>query len=500
MLKPEPPPSPDHLFSTEDLHDNLRGRSIRGGSVTLTAQGCRFALQMLSTVILARLLTPKDFGLVAMVASITGFVELFMDLGLSMATVQREHVTHDQVTTLFWINVAVGLGLMLLTTALSPAVAWFYQEPSLVEITIALSTGFLVSAVGVQHQALLRRRMRFTTVAIIEVISNLLATGAAVATALLGAGVWSLVVQRLVASVTTSVGVWTAAGWRPSLRFGAPGVRSMLLMGTNLAGFNTFNYLARSADGVLIGRWWGPGELGLYGRALQLLLLPLQQINQPLTNVAILSLSRLQNEPERMRSFYLRALSLGTAVTMPMVVLMTLLSDEIVEIVLGPQWREASHLFRLLAPALLVMPVCNTVGWIYIATGRTDRMFRWGIVYSTLMVTAFAIGVRFGAAGVAAGYSTAMVLQTFPCLWYALRGTPIRLREVARSVMQPAIAAAIAGAATLLLTQFSDIRLQIWGRAGASSACFTLVYAIMLLGAFHQWPRYRDIIVELRRR
>ncbi len=151
----------NNFFDTEYLKADLKGRSVRGGAVTMAAQGIKFFLQIGSTVVLARLLTPEDFGLIAMVTAVTGFVMMFKDMGLSMATVQRAEIDHAQISTLFWINVVLSLAFMLLTATLAPAIAWFYSEPRLTWITLALAGAFIFSGFTVQHQALLRRQMNF---------------------------------------------------------------------------------------------------------------------------------------------------------------------------------------------------------------------------------------------------------------------------------------------------------------------------------------------------
>ena len=146
-----------HVFETDHLRAGLEGRSVRGGVLTLTSQGAQFLIQTLATVVLARLLVPADFGLVAMVTAVTGLAATFADLGLSEATIQRKEISHGQISILFWINVAIGVGLMLLTAALAPALAWFYGEPRLKNITLLLSLTFLISGLRVQHDALLNK-------------------------------------------------------------------------------------------------------------------------------------------------------------------------------------------------------------------------------------------------------------------------------------------------------------------------------------------------------
>jgi PST family polysaccharide transporter len=186
-----------NAFSTEHLHADLKGRSVRGGVLTLTSQGAQFVMQSVSTVVLARLLTPADFGLVAMVVAITGLGQAFADLGLSEATIQHPDINHDQVSNLFWVNVAIGLGLTILTASLGPLLAWFYHEPRLRAITYVVSVTFLIGGLRVQHDALLQRNMRFLALAIRDISAYAVAVPVAIVLALRGAGYWAIVALPL---------------------------------------------------------------------------------------------------------------------------------------------------------------------------------------------------------------------------------------------------------------------------------------------------------------
>ncbi|HMB96433.1 MAG TPA: oligosaccharide flippase family protein, partial [Tepidisphaeraceae bacterium] len=225
-------------FRTDHFHADLRIRSIRGGAVTLAAQSGKFTLQLCSTMILARLLTPADFGLVAMVTAITGFIGLFKDLGLSQATVQREHITHAQVSTLFWINVIASALLMMLIAALAPVIALLYHEPRLMWITLALAGSFIFSGLVVQHQALLRRQMKFTTLVLIELVSLLISVMIALILAVNGLHYWALVAQTIVQAIAYCALIWLCCDWRPQRWSRGSGVRTMLAFGRDLTGFN----------------------------------------------------------------------------------------------------------------------------------------------------------------------------------------------------------------------------------------------------------------------
>ena len=436
-------------FRTGHLSDDLRRRSVRGGTVTLAAQAARFALTLGSTAVLARLLRPEDFGLLGMVMAVTGFVALFKDLGLSMATVQRDEISHEQVSTLFWINVALSLLTLLVAAALAPAIAWFYNEPQLVGITLALCIGFLFSGLAVQHQALLRRQMRLTALAAISVLAMAVGIATAIVAALLGAGYWALVLQHLAMAATDAASLWFFCDWRPGLPRRHSGVRSMLFFGGNLTGFNVVNYFARNLDNVLIGWCWGPQAVAFYAKSYSLLLLPINQVNAPLSGVVIPALSRLQNDPERYRAYYKHAIGLTVAVGMPIVAFLFAAADSIVLTILGDQWLETVPIFRALAPAAFVGTFNVATGWVFVSLGQTDRQFRFGSFAAVVTVGAFFVGLPWEAVGVAWACSIAMCALRLPGLWYCFRKSPLRTTDVWAAIAPVAVASC--AAATIVL-------------------------------------------------
>lgn len=442
-------------FSTEHLTSDLKGRSVRGGALTLASQGARFFMRMGSAIVLARLLTPRDYGLIAMVTAVTGFVELFKDLGLSMATVQRERIEHAQISTLFWINVALGVGVMLIVSALAPGIAWFYGEPRLVWITLGLSSGFVFGGLTVQHQALLRRQMRFGALAMIQMLSMALGISVAIVAGWQGTGYWALVLMEVTSAMTTAVLVWVLCSWRPSLPVSRSGVGQMLAFGGHLTGFNLANYLARNLDNILIGWRWGSASLGLYSRAYGLLMLPLQQINAPLRAVAVPALSRLQNAPEKYRGYYLKLVSLITFVTVPLITFMMMMSEHLIRLVLGAQWDGASRIFAYLGFAGLVQPVTHTLGWVLISQGRPRHMFQMGLIGAALTVGSIVGGLPWGPTGVAICYAASCLLIKAPFqFWFVGREGAIRARDVYGALAYPSL---IGIAVVLLLWTFRSL-------------------------------------------
>jgi len=334
MTSVESPPVPrfadddrNRHFRTDHLKAELGQRSARGGAVTFAAQVCKFALSMSSAIVLARLLTPQDYGLIGMVAILVGFLGMFQYLGLSTATIQWADLNHQQVSALFWMNVALSAAIMLVTIAAAPVAAWFYKEPRLMGITVGYAISILITGLYIQHEAILIRQMRFAITAAIEVSAMAIGLGAAIVAAIYGARYWALVINQLVLAAVSVIGMWAACRWRPSLPRRSAGVRSMLSFGGNVTGFNVMQYFARNADNALIGKFWGANELGLYSRAYQMLLMPMQQINAPLAAVAVPALSRLSDSPERYRDAYLKILEKLVMITMPLGAFMIATSD-----------------------------------------------------------------------------------------------------------------------------------------------------------------------------
>lgn len=486
-------PDPERFFRTEHLKADLKGRSVRGGAVTIAAQAGKFILNMGSTVVLARLLTPEDYGLIGMVTVILRFVQLFKDLGLSKATVQSAEINHKQVSTLFWINVAVSCLIGLVVAVLAPAVAWFYSEPRLTWITLALASSFIFGGLGVQHQALLLRQMRFTSLAQIDIFSMVAGVVSAIIFAWYGAGYWALVFSQIVTAIVDALGSWVMCGWRPGLPSRRSGVGPMLAFGRNLTGFNCLNYFSRNLDNIVIGRYWGPIQLGLYAKAYQLVLLPIQQINGPVTSVALPALSRLQNEPERYRAFYYKAILVITALGMPVVAFLFATADQIILILLGKQWLGLVPIFQFLMPDAFLGTFNVATGWVYQSLGRTDRQLRVGIVMSIINSLIFLTSVHWGVIVLAAAYGLSRPLFIVPVLLYCYEGTPLRLTELANTLYRPAIASIGAAAVIMGINQLLPASLNVFLSLLIDGA----IYGLLYLAIWLVLPDGRRTLVDL---
>lgn len=471
----------DPRFSTDHLLSDLKGRSVRGGAVTLSAQAIKFLMQMSSTAVLARLLTPGDFGLVAMVSAFTGFIALFKDLGLSMATVQRAEITHAQVSTLFWINVAASVVLMVIAAALAPAVAWFYGEPRLTGIMLVIAGTFLFGGLTAQHSALLQRHMRFSLLAAADLLSLAAGIAVGIVMAWRGFSYWSLVGMTAATAAANTLSVWLFSPWRPGLPRRGAGTSAMLRFGGHLTGFNILNYFTRNFDNILIGATLGAGPLGIYAKAYNLLMLPIRQINGPMGAVALPALSRLQNDPEGYRRYYLRAVEIIAFAGMPIAAFAFVAADEVVLLLLGPQWTAAVPVFRWLAPAAFLGTLNIVPGWLCVSLGHTERQVHWALAAAPITVGAFVIGLRWGIEGVAAAFSLTWCLLLIVFMAYACRGTPVRFRNIGLAVWRPAAACGIAGCVVAAMRTS-------WATHGSSviaflthGALFTLVFAGAIL-------------------
>jgi PST family polysaccharide transporter len=424
-------------FATGHLKSDLKRRTVRGATATIVGQGIKFTLQLTSTIVLARLLAPEDFGLVAMVMVITGFLYMFMNMGLSDATVQKDEVDHRQVSTLFWINVVLGLLLMMSLMALAPAVAWLYQEPRLMWVTIALALGALIGGLTVQHQALLRRQMKFGVLVTIDVLSMSVGIVAALLGVWLNLGYWSLVLMQLATAITVSLGVWMGSGWWPGLPERGTGIRSMLVFGGYRSYSNVVAYFTRNIDKVALGIAYGPHVTGLYTKAFSLLLLPAQQIATPMMSVMMPVLSRLQHDPVEYRNYYLKSITMLAYASMPVAAAMAALSTQIVLLVLGDQWFRAAIIFKILAFVAFWLPLIQSVIWVYLSLGRTRKMAVWFTIASPITILAFLLGLPWEAEGVATGYVAVTGLLLYPLFAFCLKDTPVHVRDVVSAVYRP---------------------------------------------------------------
>ncbi|RWI29061.1 lipopolysaccharide biosynthesis protein [Mesorhizobium sp.] len=426
---------------------SLRRSVGRGAIITALAQSVRVATQIVSVIVLSRLLSPQDFGVVAMCAPVLAFIALFQDFGLTQATVQKSGIKHEEVNYLFWVNVAVSALLVCVLAGAAPLVAAFYGEPRVSGLVAALGLQIIAYGLGAQHLALLTRRMQFARLAIIDVASAIAGLAVSIAWTFIDRSYWALFAGTLTAAVLPTLCYWANSRWRPSLPRKVNGISELINFGAGITGFNFANFFARNLDNVLIGKYWGEAQLGLYDRAYKLLLFPLSQITNPLSKVMVPALSRLKDEPDRYRSAYLRVMPLILLVALPGVAFAIAMADVLIPFVLGEQWRQSSSIFLALGFAGLLQPLNNPAGWLFISQGRSGDFMRWGIITALTSVLAFLVGLPYGALGVAIAYAVSEYLRT-PFLWLYIGKTgPLRASHILRAATPFVLGAHLALAA-----------------------------------------------------
>jgi O-antigen/teichoic acid export membrane protein len=428
---------PLDALSTDHLSADLKGRSVRGGAWAVTSQGSQLLLQLIFTVVLARLLTPSDFGLVAMVTAVTGVGQAFADLGLSEATIQRPEVSQDQVSALFWINSGLGLGLTIVSMALAPVLAWFYREPRLIAITLVLSPTFLIGGLRVQPDAILKRQMRYKALAVRNVLGYVLGVVVAVAMALRGAGYWAIVAFPLTVNSTEMALSWAMVNWRPDLPRRGAKVGSMVAFGGHVAASYLVSSFTGNSANILIGWYWAAGPLGLYSRAYNLLMRPVTQILGPASGVAIPTLSRIHGDPERFARYYLRAANLIMWISAPLFGFLFVAAKPVIILILGDQWQGAAPVFQLLAISALAQPLIQSANWVLVSSGHSDRLFRLTLITSPLIILSFVLGLSHGIRGVALAYSIVICAALPWMLIFAFRGMNLTLRALGRALVYP---------------------------------------------------------------
>lgn len=492
--------SHERFLETRTVAEDINRKSARGAVATAGNQVANFFLRFGSTAILARLVSPRDYGLIGMTAVITGFVAVFKDAGLPWATVQRADISHAQVSMLFWINLLLGCIIAAFLLAISPVIAMIYSEPRLTGITCALALPFVFSGLTIQHQALLRRQMRFGVLAVIDIVSLAAGVAIGILMAWLGFGYWSLAGMTIVTAAVNAAAVWFAMPWRPGRPRRNSGVRPLLKFGGDLLGFDIVHYFARQADSFLIGWFWGPVPLALYQKCYVLMMQPVQQITYPFSAVIMPALSRLQDDPAKLRRFYIGVVELTTSLSLPVVCLIALFAREIVLIMLGPAWLDAVPLFRLLAPAAALSAMGYSWGMLLISLGQTRKYRIIGIVCASIIVTSFVIGAPFGVQAVAIAYSIAFCLLIVPVQWFMTKDTPVSVGDIFRSWAPSVVATIAAAIASLLFSHLVLADATRWVATSVAAIAFGGVYLAILLIGFGKWSFYLRVLRELRGR
>lgn len=487
-------PLPGGAAQKPESNPGLKHKAARGGAIALASQLTQFVVMLGATMVLARLLNQEDFGLVGMVLPMTGLLRTLRDAGLNTATIQRKELSDDLLSSIFWINLAIGIIITLSLVPLASVVVRLYEQPALYWITLAFAATFTIDALASQHQALIRRHMRFHAQATIELSAAVGSAGTGIAMALLGFGYWAIVGSQIAMSVISMTAAWIVEPWRPALPRRATGARAMLRFGGYVTADNVMNYLFRNVDNVLIGWRWGPASLGVYQKAYSLVMLPIQHITSPVHEVAVSTLSRLQADPVRMRRYFIAGYAIVASATIPASVGTVLFAEDLVHLFLGAKWMDAVPLFRWLAPGALLIALLSPLDWLFTACGHVDRQLKAGAAWCILMLAGFAVGLPYGPQGVALGFSAVSILAALPLCYYALRETPVSASDMGSALVLPLLAATFAGGITMLVKHYLLGEIPFGIRAIISCTLLVVFYALILLFGLRQWKHCLEIV------
>jgi PST family polysaccharide transporter len=436
---------PSIIFDKDTQEGEFRDTVVKGSLATGLSQGIAMGFTIISAVVLARLLTPDDFGLIGMVSVIINFLFIFKDIGLSDATIQREEITKAQISTLFWINSMISLALGLILAITGPLVSRFYDREELTAIMAVLAITFVIEGLTIQHTALLRRHLRFTAVAIADIMSRFSYLVVAITMAVQGFSYWSLVGGHIARSLVLLGFIFYNCPWIPGRMEKGSGVRSMMKFGGHITTGHLLAYLARNLDSILIGRMFGATQLGLYNKAYHLLMQPLSQIKFPLTHLALPVLSSLQKEQERYRNYFRKLLDMSISLALPVAVYCFLESEFVIRFVLGEQWMEAVNVFRILAIGGIFVSASFLPGLALLSHGYSKKYMQLLIATSIIQSVSFIAGAPFGINGIAIAYTVSSFLILVPMVIISFKGTNVNARLFFITVVWPLLVALASG-------------------------------------------------------
>jgi PST family polysaccharide transporter len=481
-----------------DVVGDLGRHAARGSLTAIHTQIYRVLVQIAGMALLARLLTPRDFGLIAMATTVTSFAGMFADMGLSTATVQQKKIENGIISALFYINVGMGVGLALLCVAIAPIIAWIYGDDRLIALIIVLGLSFPVANAGMQHAALLQRRMIWGSLQWAPVIAQAIAAIVAVALAwLTNVGYWALVVQLWASTIVLTSLYWMSSGWRPSVSPDWRNARLSVQFGIRMMAYYFLNYFHRHFDKFLVGQSWGTLGLGYYSRAYQLLLLPITLIEGPIASVILPVLSRLQDDRERWNAAFMRVFLAANLLSSAFSTMLISSAEPLVQIVYGSQWRDAGPVFLYLSISLMAATPFNALTWVLVSLGQPHRLRKWGCIVTPIIVASFLAGLPYGPKGVALCYSIVMCLIAIPGIFFMSRSTPIRVLDCIFAWLPLSLSAMTSALATRFIFQQLELSNNIVLTFVMQSIFSIIIFgSIVLLLIKLRLPVLRDIVHE----
>ena len=444
--------SPVTMVPAPTAKDGLGGKAARGAAITLAGQGARVVIQLASVITLARLLTPKDYGLFATVVVVIGIGEIFRDFGLSTAAIRATDVSRGQRSNLFWINTMIGFVLAVVVFAAAPLLAVLFTQPLLTPIARVLAVTFLLNGMSAQYRAGLNRNMRFKSLALTDIVAQAVGLAVGVLFAVNGAGYWSLVAQQLSQVAVVLMMLVLMGKWLPGRYRRDVDLSSFLRLGWSLMATQLIHYLQSNVDTITVGLRFGPVQLGLYNRGYQLLMNPLNQVRAPAATVAIPVLSRLKEDHVRARDYIRRSqITLGYTIVAGLA-LAAGSAGPLVEVVLGPTWEPVAPMFALFAIAGVCQILAFVGYWVYVSRGLGAELFRYTLVSLAVQVLCILGGSQWGVVGVAAGFAIAAALEWPLSLWWLARITDFPARELSWGAVRILATVTASGGGAYLVT------------------------------------------------
>ncbi len=480
------------------MSDDIRTRTISGVSWVSISQAVTQGFSFVISIVLARLLGPKVFGLIGMISVFTGFAVLFGGLGLGAAIIQRKDLEPRHLDAAFWINAVMGAAMTLIIAALAPLVAWFYSEPRLTALTAVIAARFVIDALNVVQTALLNREMRFRAVAAVNIIGSGGAGLLGLGMALGGMGVWSLVAQLLGGSIVQWLLTWRLVNWRPRWSFEFKACKELFGFSASVLAFDVLNYWARTLDRLLIGRSLGASALGIYSRGYSLMLLPLTQVSRVVGTVMFPALSAIQSDKPRVKRAYLKAIGVIAFVTFPMMVGLFAVADHFVLALLGAKWSETIPILKLFCWVGLIQSVLATVGWLYTSQGRTRLYLGMGVIGAAACIVAFIIGIHWGVMGVAWAYSITTLLVLYPFFIVPGRLIELSFAEAMRSLAPTFVCSVVMGAIVWTTGQWLPAGIEDWQALVIEVPLGVAAYFALVAGfRINAWLEVRRVLADL---
>ena len=458
----QPDESQQHL-DVEHLRDDLERRSVHSSVLMVASNATQLFVTTGSMMVLARLLTPKDFGLFAMVSVLTGLIGMLNNFGLPLAVVHQSRIDHRQISWLFWYNAKRNSYIVLLTIAAAPGLVWFFDEPGLLAIIVVLSLGMFILGLTNLHLGLLRRQMRFGTISVLEAVAVMTGAVVGIALAWQGAGYWALVSQQLAMLLVRAGFLWSTCRWRPSSRRELAtqpdtDLQALVSYGKYTLYARLLSYIGDNCDRILVAGLAGASQLGLYYNAYRWSFFPVRQLDRPIKSIVIAGSSRLQGNPDQYRTYVRNIFLALLSVALPIVGFVCMHAHDVVLLLLGPQWLDAVPLLRIFSVAAAADCVRRLVVWVYSSEGQTKRRLYWTALSAPLRIVGIVVGAPWGALGIATGYTIAAWALTYPSVLFCLKTSPLRVRDCLGAAWRPTLAML---AATLLLLALQPVLPQL---------------------------------------